>query len=67
MTDLNQIEETTQLYELTDEALNDVSGGNIILGILAGIYGNAVYDSLKGRSNGVFVQYHDQMLKYFAK
>ena len=56
MVEVNEDMALTGQKELTENDLTEASGAaaNVILGIVAGIYGNAVYDALMGRRNGVF-------------
>jgi hypothetical protein len=67
MVEVNENLTLTGQKELTESDLTEVSGAaaNVILGIVAGIYGNAVYDALMGRRNGVFSEIGDKLKTMF--
>jgi hypothetical protein len=69
MTEHTGIVTAAELHELTDNELNEVSGafGQVIGGILAGIYGNWVYDSIKGEYKGVGSMVYDAWKPYLNK
>ena len=65
MTSHESISTTAELLELTEKELNDVSGGNIFVGILVGLYVNHLYDAIKGRNSGGIADMMRQAQDYF--